>query len=98
MKTATIRFYRAIAAIIVLVVFLGTVSTVTAGDARRFVRSRHTTETQNTIRDTGGSTPRPVADEKPINPELLKNGPNDNSTPASDSNRPPVKRTTVRRR
>lgn len=92
MKTATIQIYRAITVTVMLVVFLGTVSTVTAGDTRRFVRPRHTTETQNTIKDTGSNTPRPVADEKPINPELLKNSADDNSTPASDSNRPPVKR------
>jgi hypothetical protein len=98
MKTATLQFYRAITAIVMVVAFLGTVSTATAGDARRIVRSRHTAQTQ-IIRDTGAAnTPRPVADETPINPELLKNSTPDNSAASSDANRAPVKRTTVRRR
>jgi hypothetical protein len=81
-----------------LVVLLGTASTVLAGDAKRIVRSRHPAQAQIFIRDTGATnTPRPVADETPINPELLKNSTPDNSTPAFDSNRVPVKRTKVRR-
>jgi hypothetical protein len=99
MKPSTMQFYRAIAAALSLVVLLGTASTVVAGDAKRIVRLRYVPQTQNTIRDTGAnSTPRPVADETPINPELFKNNAPDNSTPSSDSNKAPVKRTMVRRR
>jgi hypothetical protein len=98
MKTATIQISRAIAAIVMLVVFLGTISTAIAGDAKRIVRSRHSEQTPIIIRDTGNSKPRPVADETPVNPELLKHNTSGNSATNSDSNRPPLKRTTVRRR
>jgi hypothetical protein len=98
MKTATMQFYRAIVTIVMLVVFLGATTAVVAGDARSIVRPRHATQTQVSVRDTGSGTPRPVADEKPINPEQLINSTPGNSNPTSDSNRPPVKRNTVRRR
>lgn len=98
MKSATRTIHQTVAAIVTLLVFMGSVSTVGAGEVKRFVRSRHTEQTQVVIIDTGSNNaPRPVADENPINPQHFKNTAPDNSTPSSDSNRAPVKRTTVRR-
>lgn len=91
------RIGRAASVLIALVILLGTASSVLAGDGKRIVRSRHTAQTQIIIRDTGAnSTPRPVADETPIDPKLLNNA-SGNDVPASDSNRPPLKRKTIRR-
>jgi hypothetical protein len=97
MKTATPRLYRTVSLMIALVILLGSSTAVFAGEGKRVVRGRYAGQTlQTVIQDTGaGTTPRPVVDETPIDPEHFKNNP---ASQQADTGRPPVKRAPDRRR
>jgi hypothetical protein len=97
MKTATYKGFRTAWILLAGVLLMGNFSATVAGDGSRSFRARHAAaQTPVILRDTGASaTPRPVVDETPIDPELLKSNPPPRRT---DTDRPPVKRTTVRRR
>jgi len=89
----------AVAAALVVVLLTGTAAL--AGDGKRVIRTRNTTQTQVIIRDSRDSgatqTPRPVVDETPIRPKQISNTSAPQNT-ETETEKPSPKKPPLRRR
>jgi hypothetical protein len=87
MKTANGKTAPTIAMLLASMLLVSAIPS-SAGDGKRMVRVRNNQQTLIVKRDTGAQmVPRPVVDETPINPEIIReNGPQreraDNDRPA----------------